>query len=107
MKKKTNLSDLSQTHGKLEENTYKTLDQIWGDDGSSRYRQTSEKDYLNFLHEMNKSDLQSHANRLGLIPIDNRDLLTKRLVAEFKKFMSNYNLPSLKENELKISKDHQ
>lgn len=105
MKKKNNLSDLSQTHGKLEENTYKTLDQIWGDDGSSRYKQNTSEEYLNFISDMNKSDLQAHANKLGLIPVDNRELLTKRLMAEYKKFMSNYRTPAKLENEVKVSKE--
>jgi len=105
MKKKNNLSSLSQTHGKLEENTYKTLDQIWGDDGSSRYKQTTADEYLNFISDMNKSDLQAHANKLGLMPVDNRELLTKRLMAEYKKFMSNYNTPAKIENEVKVSKE--
>jgi L1 cell adhesion molecule like protein len=36
MAKKSKLDSLSQTHGKVE-NRKVTLDQIWGDDGKSKY----------------------------------------------------------------------
>jgi len=31
--KRKKLTELSQTHGKIEDIQHKTLDQIWGDDG--------------------------------------------------------------------------
>jgi hypothetical protein len=105
MPKKTKLENLSQTHGKIEEKEYKTLDQIWGDTGSSKYFTSNEKEYINFLGEMNKSDLQSHANKIGLVPIDNREMLTKRLIAEFRKFTSLYKIPKMKENNVVLSKN--
>jgi hypothetical protein len=103
-KKMKNLEELSQTHGKLEEVQYKTLDQIWGDTGSSRYSTTDLTEYTNFIHEMNKSDLQAHANKIGLVPIDNRELLTKRLISEFKKFTSSYKVPKNKDNTVNLNK---
>jgi len=42
------------------------------------------------LAEMNKSDLQNHAAKLGLVPVDSREILVKRLSAEFKKYISQY-----------------
>ena len=36
-KKKQNLEDLSQAHGKEEKFVPTTLDQIWGDEGLSKY----------------------------------------------------------------------
>lgn len=103
-RKSTKLEDLCQTHGKLENIQYKTLDQIWGDTGSGRYSTNDEKEYLNFLNDLNKSDLQAHANKVGLVPIDNRETLTKRLVAEFKKFTSLYKVPKNTENKVSLSK---
>jgi hypothetical protein len=102
-KKNKNLENLSQTHGKVEEKEYKTLDQIWGDTGSSRYSTSNEKEYLNYLNELNKSDLQGHANKIGLVPIDNRETLTKRLLAEFKKFTSLYKIPKQKNNTINLN----
>lgn len=103
-KKKTKLDNIMQTHGKIEDIQYKTLDQIWGDSVNSKYQSSNEQEYLIFLNDMNKSDLQSHANKIGLVPIDNRETLTKRLVAEFKKHISLFNIPKSKDNTVNLNK---
>lgn len=103
-KKSLKLKELSQTHGKLEDTEYKSLDQIWGDNGSSKYPTLKLDEYIIYLNDMNKSDLQAHANRIGLIPLDNRETLTKRLVAEFQKHMSLFNIPKSKDNTVKLNK---
>jgi hypothetical protein len=103
-KKKTKLDNMMQTHGKIEDIQYKTLDQIWGDNVNSKYQTSNEKEYVNFLNDMNKTDLQSHANKIGLVPIDNRETLTKRLVAEFKKHVSLFNIPKSKDNTVNLNK---
>lgn len=104
MPRKKKIEELSQTHGKLENIQYKTLDQIWGDNGSSRYNTTNIEEYTNFINEMNKSDLQAHANKIGLVPIDNRDMLTKRLISEFKKFISTFKVPKNIDNSINLDK---
>jgi hypothetical protein len=98
------IEELSQTHGKLEDTQYKTLDQIWGDDGSSKYKTLNLDDYLNYLSELNKSDLQDHAKKIGLVPVDNRETLTKRLASEFKKYMSMFRLPKNSTNLVNLDK---
>lgn len=103
-KQKKKIQELSQTHGKLEDVEYKSLDQIWGDTGLSKYSTTNLNEYINFVNDLNKSDLQAHANKIGLVPIDNRELLTKRLVSEFKKFISNFNVPKKKEVDIILNK---
>ena len=103
-KKKTNLDNMMQTHGKIEDIQYKTLDQIWGDNVNSKYQTSNEKESVNFLNDMNKTDLQSHANKIGLVPIDNRETLTKRLIAEFKKHVSLFNIPKSKDNTVNLNK---
>ena len=104
MKKKTKLDDLSQTHGKLQKYEYKTLDQILGDDGMSKYKTLDLEKYSEFLNELNKSDLQSHAIKIGLLPVDNRELLSKRLLKEFQKYASSYTIPKLESKEIKLDK---
>lgn len=103
-KQKKKIQELSQTHGKLEDVQYKSLDQIWGDTGLSKYSTTNLENYVNYINDLNKSDLQAHANKIGLVPIDNRELLTKRLVSEFKKFISNFNVPKKKESDITLNK---
>ena len=104
MPRKRKIEELSQTHGKLENVQYKSLDQIWGDTGLTKYKTTNLEEYVNFINEMNKSDLQAHANKVGLVPIDNREMLTKRLVAEFKKFVSTFNVPKTIDNSVNLDK---
>ena len=43
---------------------------------------------------MTKSDIQSHAHFVGIIPIDNREQLEKRLVMEFQKYACSFSKPS-------------
>lgn len=85
---------MMQTHAKEERFEPTTLDQIWGDTGNTRYGTMKEEDYLYKLQEMNKSDLQTHANTMGIVPVDDREILTKKLLQEFKKYVSGFKKPS-------------
>lgn len=89
-KKTTKVKDMSQTHGKVEKPLYSTLEQIWGDTGLSKYGTFDENEYAQELKNMTKSDIQAHANKLGLVPIDNRTELVKRLLKEFIYHKSKY-----------------
>lgn len=90
-KKKLNLNEMHQAHGKDEnKNSVQSLDQLWGDDGLSKYKTLDLVEYTSNLAEMNKSDIQNHAAKLGLVPIDSREILVKRLVSEFKKHVTKY-----------------
>ena len=91
--KKKSVKNLSQTHGKEEKFEPTTLDQIWGDDGSNVYGTMEETNYEGTLDDMNLSDLQAHASRVGIIPIDNRQTLRERLLREFRKHVSSYKKP--------------
>ena len=92
-KQKSQLKSLSQTHGKDEtqaETVPSTLNQIWGDDGTWKYGTHDVEKYEEELDAMAKVDLQNHSTKVGIIPIDNRPMLTQRLVREFKKHVSSY-----------------
>jgi hypothetical protein len=89
-KKATKVENMSQTHGKVEKPLYSTLEQIWGDTGITRYGTFDEDEYAKELTNMTKSDIQAHANKIGLVPIDNRVELTKRLMKEFVYHKSRY-----------------
>ena len=91
--KRKSVKNLSQTHGKEENFEPTTLEQIWGDDGSSAYGTLSETTYEDRLDDMNMSDLQTHASTVGIIPIDNRHTLRERLMREFRKHISSYKKP--------------
>jgi hypothetical protein len=89
-KKAAKVEDMSQTHAKVEKPLHSTLEQIWGDTGLSKYGTFDENEYAAELKDMTKSDIQAHANKLGLVPIDNRTELSKRLMKEFIYHKSRY-----------------
>ena len=84
------VKNLSQTHGQAEEFTPTTLDQIWGDTGLWKYNTMELGEYNEQLQEMTKTDLQAHATKIGLIPVDSREMLTQRLVREFRRHVNSY-----------------
>jgi hypothetical protein len=90
---KKSVKNLSQTHGKEEKFEPTTLDQIWGDDGLNTYGTMEESQYEGQIDDMNLSDLQTHASRVGIIPIDNRNTLRDRLMREFRKHVASYRKP--------------
>ena len=97
--KKSSLKNMSQTHGKTKEFEPTTLDQIWGDDGTGMYGTLDVASYENRLDDMNMSDMQTHASRVGIIPIDNRSMLKERLIREFRKHVSSYKKPVVTQDE--------
>ncbi len=94
-KTKPKVKEMVQTHGMVEKESYEktSLDQVWGDTGSSKYGTLNEEDYSEKIKSMNRSDLHSHAVTVGILPIDNRELLVSRLKREFKKHILAYKKP--------------
>ena len=92
------VKNLSQAHGKEEKFEPTTLEQIWGDDGSTTYGTLNENAYTKQVDDMNMSDLQTHASTVGIIPIDNRNTLRERLLREFRKHVSSYKKPVQESN---------
>jgi hypothetical protein len=101
-KKKSKLDSLNQTHGKVEKPI--TLDQVWGDSGKSRYGTLELDEYESYLANLNKSDIQAHAVKIGLVPVDDRDSLTRRLKQEFLKYTSQFKARPSLTNSKSISK---
>ena len=103
-KKKKSTKSLSQTHGKEEAGTRPTtLDQVWGDTGLSKYGTMDESTYAEEISSMSKSDLQAHASTVGIIPVDNREMLSQRLLREFRKHVASYNTPIEKKRGVTLS----
>ena len=90
--KRTKLKKIKQAHGREEKSDFepRTLDQVWGDTGLGKYRTFDETEYKDNLDNMAKTDLQAHATKIGLVPIDNRSMLTQRLVREFNKHVNSF-----------------
>ena len=96
---KKNVKEITHTHAKEENFEPSTLDQVWGDTGLGKYKTFDESIYRERLDNMAKTDLQAHATRVGLVPIDNRSTLTQRLMREFRKHINLF-----KPTNIKISK---
>ena len=93
-KKASKIKSLSQAHGKEEKKFVPTtLEQIWGEDGVSKYGTLDETEYTAKLDDMHFSDMRTHAANVGLIPIDDQQLLRKRLLSEFRKHRSEFTTP--------------
>jgi hypothetical protein len=90
------MKKIIQAHGKLEDFQPTTLDQIWGDTGFSKFGTVSEEEYIKHLKDLNKSDLQTHAAKIGIVPVDNREMLTKKLIKEFRLHVAAFRRPKTK-----------
>ena len=62
-----------------------------------------EKAYAEEISSMSKSDLQAHASTVGIIPVDNREMLSQRLLREFRKHVASYNTPIEKKRGITLS----
>jgi len=95
-KTKIKLDEVEQVDGKVQEEesfTPSTLDQVFGDDGTSKYKTLNDEVYKNVLDNMSKADLKNEAIRVGLLPIDNMQQLRIRLLREFRAHASSYKKP--------------
>jgi hypothetical protein len=95
-KKRGRKPKIMQVHGKdensLPSNISSSLDEILGEK-LSIYTAKSTDEYRGQLAEMNMTDLQAHAYKIGLIPTQDRKVLSDRLVNEFIKWNSRFQSP--------------
>jgi hypothetical protein len=94
MPRKKKIEQLKETNAKVETFQPTTLDQIWGDTGKGKYGTMNEVEYQAKLKGMNRSDLQSHARSLGIMPNDNYELLIRKLMQEFRLHVSAFRIPT-------------
>jgi len=104
-KRPKKVKELTQAHGKEEKFVPTTLDQVWGDDGSGKYDTSDETVYTGQLKNMTRIDIQTHATKIGLIPVENRDTLEKRLLREFRRHWVSYRRPIEQDTSVEISNE--
>ena len=92
--KKKSLDKIEQIHGKEEKFEPTSLDQIWGDTGLDKYSTFDKGEYRAYLDDLNKTDLQQHAIKIGLVPIRERNRLTANLITAFQQHVAQYQKPS-------------
>jgi hypothetical protein len=86
------LNENIEIDGKVETFRPTTLDQIWGDEGLSKYQTNDEDEYLARLDDMLFVDLQNHAREVGLRPDVEPRVLKDRLMVEFRRHVASYKL---------------
>lgn len=105
--KKLDLENAEQANGKVESENITRLDQLLGDNGLWKYNTLDKAQYENSLKEMNTAELRSHASKMGIMPVANRDRLLKRLNMEFAKHVSIYKaqapITSKKQGMIKVA----
>lgn len=97
MKNKSNkLSNLDQLDGKLAGGQKsKVLSSLLASDFSFQgYCVDNEEDYSEYINSLNSTDLQRHAEKIGLVPSVERRVLKERLTREFKKFLASRSVVS-------------
>ena len=106
MPRKKKINDLKQIDGKAEPSKPMTLDQLWGESQLTKYSHTDVEEYKNYIRGLNRTDIHNHALAVGIIPVDNMELLFGRLEREFIRHASSFQAPSKTEaKQKKISKE--
>ena len=83
--------EMLQVHGKEEKNQKPPSSLVvFLGETLSIYTANSSEEYRGQLAEMNMTDLQAHAYKIGLVPTPDRKVLTDRLAQEFVKWNSRY-----------------
>lgn len=75
---------LEQADGRDDKKQARSIDEILGNN-KRRYRQNTVEEYQLHLKTLNLTDMQAHAQQVGLVPISDRKVLEGRLLREFKK----------------------
>lgn len=65
----------------------KSIDELLGI-STNKYKIIDDKEYEKYIDRLNTSDLQAHATKVGVLPNQDRNVLTKRLLKEFKLHVS-------------------
>ena len=81
------MQELIETHGKIE-GAPTTLEQVWGYNEMAKYGTLNEDVYKGQVDEMSRTDLESHARRLGVVIVESTARLRDILVTEFRRYKS-------------------
>lgn len=68
---------------------YGSLDHILGEN-TATYSSRNVEEYRAFIADLNQTDLQTHAQKVGLIPVEDRRILVARLVDQFNLWAAKY-----------------
>jgi hypothetical protein len=96
---------LMESTGKEETFEPTNLDQIMGYNQLSRYNTAEASSYEESLKEMNRTDLEEEARRVGVVILEDTQRLRLSLAKEFTVFFDAIRKPRHISKPIKISKD--
>lgn len=73
----------------------RTLDELWGGSQFSKYETQDETVYASYLENLNKLDLQRECLKIGLVPNDERSIMTDRLMKQFRAYVASTEYPAI------------
>jgi hypothetical protein len=79
---------IMEAHGKVENTQPTMLEQVWGYNELARYGTMDEDVYRNQVDEMNRSDLETHARKLGVVVVESTTRLREKLFTAFRTYVS-------------------
>jgi hypothetical protein len=83
-----------ETHGKVESTVPTMLEQIWGYNELAKYGTKDEEVYRNQISDMNRTDLEAHARRVGVVIVESTGRLRENLLKEFRIYFNNLSHPA-------------
>jgi hypothetical protein len=93
--KKAKTAKVMECHGKVETTQPTRLEQIWGGfNEMARYGTTDEGVYSAEVTEMNRSDLEAHARKVGVVIVEDSARLRDKLISEFRNYITYLNKPA-------------
>ena len=84
-----------ETHGKIE-GAPTTLEQVWGFNEYAKYGTLDEEEYSAQVVEMNRTDLETHARKVGVVVVESTARLRDNLVREFRRYVTYLRKPETK-----------
>lgn len=87
------IKELKRVDGRFDGGAYRTIDQLLGETINTKFPTLVLAEYEKYLSDLPKIDLFNHAQKVGLIPVDNRPVLTSRLIKEFNRYVASTQTP--------------
>lgn len=75
-----------EAHGKEESTQPTRLEQVWGFNELSKYGTLEESVYEKQIDELNRTDLEAHARKVGVVIVESTARLKESLKKEFRNY---------------------
>lgn len=95
-----------ECHGKIEDGEITMLEQVWGFNEFAKYGTKDEEEYRRQVMEMNRTDLEKHARKVGVIIVESSARLQESLFKAFRQYSGSLSRPKQpKQSKTSLSKE--